>query len=100
LSLTKGGARGPLKVSQFNSLLDAFWEVPDPRNTTSRRHPLPAMLGLIALGMRLGARDALDIWRKVACLIQSQREALGFPTVFPGNRDLSRAGRISALYKQ
>ena len=35
------------------------------------------MLGLIALGLLMGARDVLDIWRKVACLSQSQREALG-----------------------
>jgi len=51
--------------------------VPDPRSATSRRHPLAAMLGLIALGLLMGARDVLDIWRKVACLSQSQRQALG-----------------------
>ena len=72
-----GGARSPLKVSQLQSLRDAFREVPDPRSATSRRHPLPAMLGLIALGLLMGARDVLDIWRKVACLSQSQRQALG-----------------------
>jgi len=72
-----GGARSPLKVSQLNSLRDAFREVLDPRSAKSRRHPLSAMLGLIALGLLMGARDVLDIWRKVACLSQSQREALG-----------------------
>ena len=72
-----GGARSPLKVSQLKSLREAFGEVPDPRSATSRRHPLSAMLGLIALGLLMGARDVLDIWRKVACLSQSQREALG-----------------------
>jgi hypothetical protein len=35
------------------------------------------MLSLIALGLLMGARDVLDIWRKVACLSQSQREAIG-----------------------
>jgi hypothetical protein len=35
------------------------------------------MLALIALGLLMGARDVLDIWRKVACLSQSQREAIG-----------------------
>ena len=35
------------------------------------------MLGLIALGLLMGARDVLDIWRKVACLSQSQRDAIG-----------------------
>jgi hypothetical protein len=72
-----GGARSPLKVAQLQSLRAAFREVPDPRSATSRRHPLPAMLGLIALGLLMGARDVLDIWRKVACLSQRQREALG-----------------------
>jgi len=72
-----GGARSPLKVSQLQSLRAAFREVPDPRSATSRRHPLPAMLGLIALGLLMGARDVLDIWRKVACLSQRQREAIG-----------------------
>ena len=35
------------------------------------------MLGLIALGLLMGARDVLDLWRKVAGLSQSQRQALG-----------------------
>jgi hypothetical protein len=72
-----GGARSPLKVNQLRSLRDAFRQLPDPRSATSRRHPLAAMLGLIALGLLMGARDVLDIWRKVACLSQSQREAIG-----------------------
>jgi len=72
-----GGARSPLKVSQLKSLREAFRQVPDPRSATSRRHPLAALLGLVALGLLMGARDVLDIWRKVACLSQSQREALG-----------------------
>ena len=45
-----GGARSPLKVSQLQSLCDAIGPVPDPRSATSRRHPLAALLGLIALG--------------------------------------------------
>ena len=77
-ALTAGaGARSPLKVPELNSLKDAFREVPDPRSATSRRHPLSAMLALIALGLLMGAKDVLDIWRKVACLSQGQREALG-----------------------
>jgi Domain of unknown function (DUF4338)/DDE_Tnp_1-associated len=72
-----GGARSPLKVGELQSLREAFRQVPDPRAATSRRHPLPAMLGLIALGLLMGARDVLDIWRKVAGLSQRQREALG-----------------------
>jgi hypothetical protein len=38
---------------------------------------MKAMLSLIALGLLRGARDVLDIWRKVACLFESQREAIG-----------------------
>jgi hypothetical protein len=71
------GARSPLKVNQLSNLRDAFRQLPDPRSATSRRHPLAAMLGLIALGLLMGARDVLDIWRKVACLSQSQRGAIG-----------------------
>jgi hypothetical protein len=73
----RGGARSPLKNAGLKSLRDAFLEVPDPRHPKSRRHPLSAMLSLIALGLLMGARDVLDIWRKVACLSQSQREAIG-----------------------
>jgi hypothetical protein len=72
-----GGARSPLKIGQLRSLREAFLQVPDPRSATSRRHPLAAMLGLVALGLLMGARDVMDIWRKVACLSQRQRETLG-----------------------
>ena len=75
--VSRGGARSALKNSGLKSLRDALLEVPDPRHPKSRRHPLPAMLALIALGLLMGARDVLDIWRKVACLSQSQREAIG-----------------------
>jgi len=75
--VSRGGARSPLKNTGLKSLRDALAEVPDPRHPKSRRHPLPAMLALIALGLLMGARDVLDIWRKVACLSQSQREAIG-----------------------
>jgi hypothetical protein len=73
----RGGARSPLKNEAIKSLREAFLEVPDPRNPKSRRHPLSAMLSLIAMGLLMGARDVLDVWRKVACLSQSQREAIG-----------------------
>lgn len=75
--VSRGGARSPLKQAGLKSLRDALAEVPDPRHPKSRRHPLPALLALIALGLLMGARDVLDIWRKVACLSQSQREAIG-----------------------
>jgi len=73
----RGGARSALKQDGLKSLRDALLEVPDPRHPKSRRHPLSAMLALISLGLLMGARDVLDIWRKVACLSQNQREAIG-----------------------
>ena len=56
-----GGTRSPLKVDQLKTLHDAFREVPDPRRPQSRRHPLSAMLTLIALGLLMGGRDMLNI---------------------------------------
>ena len=77
-ALTAGaGARSPLPIPRLQSLREAFLEVPDPRSPNSRRHPLSAMLSLMALGLLMGAKDVLDIWRKVACLSQNQREAIG-----------------------
>lgn len=72
-----GGARSPLKVQQLKTLRDAFLQVPDPRRPQSRRHPLSAMLSLIALGLLMGARDMLNIWRNVAKLDESQRASIG-----------------------
>jgi Domain of unknown function (DUF4338) len=63
----RGGARSPLKTSQLKSLRSAFELVEDPRRAQSR----------IALGLLMGGRDMLNIWRKVACLDQRQREAIG-----------------------
>jgi len=72
-----GGARSPLKVAHLKTLRDAFGEVPDPRRAQSRRHPLGAMLTLIALGLLMGGRDMLNIWRRVAKLDERQRAAIG-----------------------
>ncbi len=72
-----GGARSPLKVPQLKTLRCAFAKVPDPRRRQSRRHPLTAMLSLVALGLLMGGRDMLNIWRKVAKLDQQQRTAIG-----------------------
>jgi len=72
-----GGARSPLKSGQLKSLRQAFALVPDPRRAQSRRHPLTAMLTLVALGLLMGGRDMLNIWNKVAKLDQRQRGAIG-----------------------
>ena len=73
----RGGERSPLKTKQLASLREAFELVPDPRRAQSRRHPLTGMLTLIALGLLMGGRDMLNIWRNVACLDQRQRAAIG-----------------------
>ena len=72
-----GGARSPLKTEHLKTLRHAFEQVPDPRSPQSRRHPLTAMLTLVALGLLMGGRDMLNIWRKVVKLDQNQREAIG-----------------------
>lgn len=72
-----GGARSPLKIPQLKTIRHAFDRVPDPRRPQSRRHPLAAMLTLVALGLLMGGRDMRNIWRKIAKLDQRQREAIG-----------------------
>ena len=74
--MTRLGVRSPLKNAQIGSLRDTFLEVPAPHHPKNRRHPLPAMLSLNALGLLMEANDVLDIWCKVACLSQSQREGI------------------------
>ena len=60
--VARGGVRSPLKTPQLKSLRHAFELVADPRRAQSRRHPLTAMLTLIALGLLMGGRDMLNIW--------------------------------------
>jgi hypothetical protein len=90
--VSRGGARSPLDCSRLKTLRDAFKTVPDPRRPQSRRHPLSAMLSLIALGLLMGAKDVLDIWRKVACLSQAQREAIGLRVRDKQSRRLKMPG--------
>lgn len=72
-----GGPTSPLPAVTLKTLRDAFLQVPDPRRPQSRRYHLPGLLGLIALGLLMGGRDVLDIWRKVEDLNESQRYAIG-----------------------
>ena len=71
------GVRSPLNHSQLTSLRHAFLELDDPRRAQSRRHPMSALLTLIALGLLMGARDMKGIWNKVVGLTQKQREIIG-----------------------
>ena len=90
--VSQGGVRSPLKTPQLKSMRHAFGLVVDPRRAQSRRHPLTAMLTLIALGLLMGGRDMLNIWRKVACLDQRQREAIGLRVRHKESRLLKMPG--------
>jgi len=87
-----GGARSPLKATQLASLRDAFAAVPDPRRPQSRRHPLAAMLTLVALGLLMGGRDMRNIWRKITKLDQRQRQAIGLKVREKESRRLRMPG--------
>lgn len=87
-----GGTRSPLKAGQLKTLHDAFLEVLDPRRPQSRRHPLGAMLTLIALGLLTGARDMLNIWRNAAKLDERQRAAIGLKVRHKGSGRLKMPG--------
>ena len=50
------------------------------------------MLGLIALGLHMGARDVLDVWRKVAVMKQNQMQALGLCVIDKYSRWLTKPG--------
>ncbi|NIN40183.1 MAG: DUF4338 domain-containing protein [Gammaproteobacteria bacterium] len=71
------GARSALKCSQLRSLAEALRHVPDPRSKCSRRYPIGAMLGIIALGLMGGADTVMAVWRKAGPLSQPHRRALG-----------------------
>ena len=71
------GARSPLTHPQLSSLRQAFEQLDDPRRAQSRRHPMTALLTLVALGLMMGGRDMKSIWSKVLKLSQGQRERIG-----------------------
>jgi hypothetical protein len=51
-----GTALGKEALLPARSLLEVLADIPDPRSRHGRRHPLPAVLGLVALGLLLGHR--------------------------------------------
>jgi hypothetical protein len=91
-AVKRGGSRSPLKNQELKSLFAALRKVPDPRNPKCRRHPIAAMLALVSIGLLMGARDVRDIWRKVACLSQSQRQAIGLSVRDKPNKRLKMPG--------
>ena len=79
--VSRGGERSPLNIKQLASLRHAFELVPDPRRPQSRRHPLTAMLTLVALGLLMGGRDMLNIWKNVSPLSQAHRRSIGLRVI-------------------
>jgi len=86
------GARSPLNHPQLASLREAFLQIDDPRRVQSRRHPMSALLTLVALGLLMGARDMRSIWKKTVGLTQSQRQQIGLKIKVKGSTHLRMPG--------
>ena len=71
------GARSAMKSSELRTLHDTFKNIDDHRDARGRKHPLSAMLTLIAYGLLCGAPDVKTIWRKCGPLTQNHRRAIG-----------------------
>lgn len=77
------------------SLVDALATLPDPRSRHGRIHPLPAVLGLVALAMLMGRKSLIGIARFGRQYGTPLAHALGFlrgktPTVSTLSRTLRR----------
>lgn len=70
-------------MSRTVSLWEAFAEVPDPRGTRGRRHPLPAILALTTVAMLAGARSLYAIAQFGRDRGKAFAEALGFTRDVP-----------------
>lgn len=86
------------------TLFDALATVPDPRSAHGRIHPLPAVLGMVALAMLLGRKSLTGIARFGRQYGAPLAHALGFqrgktPTVSTLSRTLRRfdAGQLEAI---
>ncbi len=77
------------------TLVDALATLPDPRSPHGRIHPLPAVLGLVALAMLMGRKSLVGIARFGRQFGPPLAQALGFrrgktPTVSTLSRTLRR----------
>ena len=70
-------------MSKAVSLLEAFGQVPDPRDARGRRHPLPAILVLAAVAMLSGRRSLYAIAQFGRDRGQAFAAALGFTRDVP-----------------
>jgi hypothetical protein len=69
-----GGTKIMLSAQQMQSLPSFFKEIPDPRRTQGRRHPLPTVLAIAAGATLCGMRGYLAIWDWANSLGQNARE--------------------------
>lgn len=60
------------------TLFDALATVPDPRNPRGQVHPLPAVIGLVALAMLMGRTSLTGIARFGRQYGTALAHALGF----------------------
>lgn len=70
-------------MSPVVSLWEAFSQIPDPRDSQGRRHPLPAVLALAAVAILSGARSLYAIAQFGRDRGQSFAAALGFTRDVP-----------------
>jgi hypothetical protein len=73
-----------LKVSQRDSLLDVFRQVPDPRRS-SHSYKISSTLCAVTMAMLAGQQNFNAIMRFIKALPQQQRKALGFPLAKNGS---------------
>lgn len=67
-----------MATAPIQSLLDVFAQVPDTRRPRGVRHPLPALLGLVFLGLLARIREMAVLQRWAEDHWDELREPLGF----------------------
>jgi hypothetical protein len=78
-----------------SSLVDVLQEIPDPRGLRGRVHPLPAVLGLVTLGLLMGRKSLASIARFGRQFGTPLAHALGFRRgKTPSLSTLSRTLRV------
>jgi predicted transposase YbfD/YdcC len=75
------------------ALYDLLASLPDPRSRHGRRHPLPALMGLLTLGLLLGCKSLEAIAQLGRDYGPALAHALGFRRKTPSKSTLSRFAR-------
>lgn len=75
------------------ALTDVLADIPDPRGRNGRRHPLPAILGLVAVGFLMGRKTLEGIAQLARDHGPALAHALGFTRTPPPKSTLSRTLR-------